>query len=87
MHTDEYEISLSRELAVCESTIKRIKVFFALMEKKHGKTTAQFVEEYEGGKLKRHEDDFKAWWNNYESLKQWEELQRQYEEAFQMMKI
>ena len=87
MHTDEYEISLSRELAVCKSTIKKIKEFFALMERKHGKTTAQFVEEYDSGKLTDNPEDYTAWRNNYESLKTWEDLQRQYEELFRMMKI
>jgi hypothetical protein len=30
MHTDEYEISLSRELAVCKSAIKKIREFLPL---------------------------------------------------------
>jgi len=86
MHTDEYEISLSRELAVCKSTIKKIKEFFAIMERKHNKTTAQFVEEYDKGKLTDNQEDYAAWRNNYESLKTWEDLQRQYEELFRLMK-
>jgi len=87
MHTDEYEISLSRELAVCKSSIKKIKEFFAIMERKHNKTTTQFVEEYDSGKLAGSRDEYEPWRNNYESLKRWEELERQYEEAFRMMKI
>ena len=87
MHTDEYEISLSRELSVCKNTIKRIKEFFALMERKHNKTTEQFIKEHDSGKLAGHEIDFEAWRNNYESLKKWEELERQYQEVFQKMKI
>ncbi len=86
MHTDEYEISLSRELAVCKSSIKKIKEFFAIMERKHGKTTTQFVEEYDGGKLTDNQDDYAPWRDNYESLKNWEGLQREYEELFRMMK-
>ncbi len=58
MHTDEYEISLSRELGVCKSSIKKIKKFFAIMERKHGKTTAQFVEEYDSGKLTGNREDY-----------------------------
>jgi hypothetical protein len=87
MHTDEYEISLSRELAVCKSAIKKIKEFFIIMERKHNKTTEQFVEEYDSRKLADSLDDYKPWRNNYESLKRWKELERQYEEAFRMMKI
>ncbi len=87
MHTDEYEISLHRELAVCRSTIKRIKEFFAIMERKHGKTTEQFIEEYDSGKLSGSQEDYEPWRNNYESLKNWEKLQNQYEEMFRLMKI
>ncbi len=87
MHTDEFEISLSRELAVCKSSIKRIKEFFAIMERKHNKNTELFIEEYNSGKLTGNKDDYEAWHNNFESLKRWEELERQYEEAFRMMRI
>ncbi len=87
MHTDEYEISLNRERIVCRSSIKRIREFFAIMERKHKKTTETFVEAYDSGKLSGNEEDFTAWRSNYESLKQWQELERQYEELFQKMKI
>ncbi len=87
MHTDEYEISLHRELTVCKSTIKRIKEFFAIMERKHNKTTEQFVEEYDGGKLSGNEEDYTAWRANYDSLKSWEKLQQEYEELLRLMKI
>ncbi len=86
MHTDEYEISLNRELMVCKSTIRRIKEFFVIMERKHGKTTAQFVKEFDNGTLTGHED-FVTWRNNFDLLKNWEDLQRQYEEMFRIMKI
>ncbi len=87
MHTDEYEISLHRELAVCKNAIKRIKEFFAIMERKHGRTTAQFVAEYDSGKLTGNQEDFGPWRENYESLKKWEDLLLQYEEMFRLMKI
>ncbi len=87
MHTDEYEISLHRELAVCKSTIKRIQEFFAIMERKHARTTEQFVREYDSGKLLGNEEDYRAWRGNYDSLKNWEKLQSEYEEMFRLMKI
>jgi hypothetical protein len=34
MHTDEYEISLYRELAVCKNTIRRIKKSLGILERK-----------------------------------------------------
>ncbi len=87
MHTDEYEISLSRELSVCKSTIKRIREFLAIMERKHHKTTEALIKELQNGEITEITDDFTAWQNNYESLKNWEGLQRQYEEMFRAMKI
>ena len=90
MHTDEFEISLFRELKVCSNTIQRIKKTLGLLERKHKKTTATFIEEYPNGKLSSDTDnksDYAAWWSSYESLKQWQDLERQYQEQFRTMKI
>ncbi len=73
MHTDEFEISLFRELKVCGNTIKRIRKTLDLMEQKHGKTTEAFIEEYRSGKLDhdiKNKDDYLVWGNSYESFKQ-----------------
>jgi len=91
MHTDEFGISLSRELSVCDNTIRRIKKTLGMMERKHNKTTEVFIEELLNGKLSPDHPDYKddctAWRNTYDSLKQWEGLKQQYQEAFRMMKI
>ncbi len=90
MHTDEFEISLSRELNVCSNTILRIRKSLSLMEEKHKKRTEIFMEEYRNGKLTAdisNSDDYAAWWSSCESLKQWQELERQYQEQFHTMKI
>ncbi len=90
MHTDEFEISLSRELNVCKNTIQRIRKSLGLLERKHNKTTEDFMQELLNNKLTgqpEYKDDYDAWQSSYESLKRWEELERQYREAFQMMKI
>ncbi len=90
MHTDEFEISHSRELKVCSNTIHRIRKSLSLMEKKHKKSTEIFMEEYRSGKLTadiNNNDDYAAWWSSCESLKQWQKLEQQYQEQFQTMKI
>ena len=90
MHTDEFEISLARELSVCKNTIQRIKKSLGLLERKHNKTTEAFIQELKAGTLNVHselKDDYEAWQNSYESLRRWEELEKQYEEAYRMMKI
>ncbi len=90
MHTDEFEISLFRELKVCTNTIQRIKKSLSLMEGKHKKSTKIFMEEYGNGKLSvdtDNKEDYAAWWSSCESLKQWQDLEKQYQEQFRAMKI
>ncbi len=90
MHTDEFEISLSRELSVCKNTIQRIQKTLGILERKHNKTTEVFMHELLNNTLTGHpeyKDDYDAWQSSYDSLKKWEELERQYREAFRMMKI
>ena len=90
MHTDEYELSLSRELSVCRSTIKRIHKTLELLEQKHNRTTEAFMEEVTTGRLQEDpdlKDDYEAWKSSYESLKKWEELEKQYIEVYKSLKI
>ena len=90
MHVDEYEISLAREIKVCENTIKRIRKTLGLMEQKHHKTTEVFIEEFRKGSLAAdtaNQDDYRAWNDTFESLKRWLDLEQQYREQFRIMKI
>jgi hypothetical protein len=90
LHTDDFEISLSRELNVCKNTIQRIKKSLGILERKHNKTTEVFIQELLNKTLTgqvEYKEDYEAWQSSYESLKKWEELERQYQEAFRMMKI
>jgi hypothetical protein len=90
MHTDEYEISLSRELGVCRNAIKRIGKTLELLEQKHGRTTEAFMDDVRTGKLRDDpdlKDDYGAWQSSYESLKKWEELEKQYIKIFNSLKI
>ncbi|HTG01569.1 MAG TPA: hypothetical protein VK654_13395 [Nitrospirota bacterium] len=90
MHTDEFEISLHRELKVCGGTIQRIKKSLLLLEQKHGKTTEDFIKELESGTLvpdSDTQDDYAAWQDTYDSLKRWQALERQYQQQLGIMKI
>jgi hypothetical protein len=90
MHTDEFEISLSRELSVCKNTIMSIKKTLSVLERKHNKTTEVFMEELRRGNpsaTRADEGDSAAWRDSYAALKHWEDLERQYHDAYRMMKI
>ncbi len=89
MHSDDFEISLLRELKICGNTIKRINKTLALLEQKHHKPTDTFIDEYRAGSLNGvpdNKDDYSAWESSYESLMQWQNLERQYQEQLRIMK-
>ncbi len=90
MRNDEFEISPLRDLKICGNAIKRIVEFLNMMERKHKKNTASFIEEYQNGTLDKEsefKDDYTAWESSYESLKQWQDLERKYQEQLRIMKI
>lgn len=85
MHTDEYGITLSREVNICNKKLKAIERILAKMESKYKMKTEVFIEEYkkaEGWNNK----DFDKWKENYEALKLWRERKRQYDEIYQKMR-
>ena len=86
MHTDEYEISLARELKVCESTIRKATRFLASMNTKYGLETELFIEQYNSGALGKSKE-FNAWADSYKALQEWETRRQQYEELLRTMKI
>lgn len=86
MHTDEYEISLARELNVCESAIRQATRFLASMNTKYDLETTAFIEKYNAGTLGKSRD-FDAWADSYRALQEWEKRRDQYEELFHTMKI
>jgi hypothetical protein len=86
---DEYEISLSRELNICKNAIHRIRKSLGILERKHNKTTEVFMHELLNNTLacvSEHKLDYDAWQDTYESLKKWEELERQYREEIRKIK-
>ncbi len=87
MHTDEYEISLSRELAVCRREVNCIRRSLGVREKRHAMKTEAFVEKFTSGKTGKDNPEFDEWMKEYEALMRWEGLLRQYEYALRMMKI
>ncbi len=86
MHTDEYEISLDRELKVCESAIRQATRFLASMNAKYDLETRSFIEKYKAGALGKSRE-FNAWADSYRALQEWETRRDQYEELLRTMKI
>ena len=87
MHTDEYEISLSRELHVCEKKIERISKTLAGIETKYGMKTEAFVVEVGRENTFVQKEDYQRWITEFEALKKWEALRDQYAALLRLMKI
>jgi len=86
MHIDEYEISLARELKICESAIRKATRFFSSMNTKYGLETVSFIEKYNSGALGKSRE-FNSWADKYKALQEWEKRRNQYEELLRMLKI
>jgi len=87
MHTDEYEISLARELQSCEKMIEKIRKTLVRLERKYKITTEDFVRRVEGGETTGYGSDLISWMEEYEALKKWEASRGQYAVLLRRMKI
>jgi hypothetical protein len=87
MHTDEYEISLSRELNVCRKKVDALQKKLSFMEKKFNMLTGTFLKDFNDAKIDTHNNDFISWFNDCDALRKWQESLKQYEEIFFSMKI
>jgi hypothetical protein len=87
MRTDEYEISLNKEINVCKRMILRLKKKLAAIEKKYNKHGDILIKELESRNENDCREDCREWKDNYEALKRWEEKLLQYEELYGSDKI
>lgn len=86
MNTDEYQISLAREITVCNNIIARTARKLARLEKKYSMTTAEFVQR---AKEKSGVDtaERRRWLQEYETLLTWQQRLREYEEALSTIRL
>jgi hypothetical protein len=87
MHTDEYEIALSRELDICRKKVNALEKKLFRMEKKFSMSSEAFVKDFNEANMPAHSSDFVSWFNDCHALRQWQERLKQYEEIFCSMKI
>ncbi len=87
MRTDEYEISIYREIDVCKRMIIGLKNTLAVIENKHNQSSNIFSKEHESGTDHGCKEDCREWKDNYDALKRWEEKLAQYEKLYRSDKI
>lgn len=87
MHTDEYEIALSREVGVCKSHVRNYQRVLDKMETRYGMTSAAFRERYGSAPSSKDNPEFRTWFKACEAINTWEARLREYENAYRLMKI
>jgi hypothetical protein len=85
MHTDEYEISLGREIALCRKRVRQLQDSLARREKRCGMTTAAFLKAVAGGGL-FDQQSMQGWNQEYQELQYWQKMLTEYEEARESLK-
>ncbi|MEW6502038.1 MAG: hypothetical protein ACOY8P_00400 [Thermodesulfobacteriota bacterium] len=83
LRTDEYTISISREIVVCKNMIAKATEQLARLEKRHGRLTAEVVA---GNDTIPHGPERTAWIETHAGLLAWRKRLREYEEAYHRLK-
>ena len=85
MHTDEYEISLGREIAFCRKRVRQLKDSLERREKQYGMTTAAFLQALEEGCLSEPHPN-QSWKQEYQELHYWQKTLTEYQEVLESLK-
>jgi hypothetical protein len=86
MHTDEYEISLGREVSLCRRMIKRLRDALSEREKQYGMTTEAFFAVLEEGRSAGESRIFRSWQEDHKELQIWQQRLSDYEKVLQSLK-
>ena len=87
MHTDEYEISLAREINVCKRVIQQTETKLAERRQRFAMDLPQARKAVAEGRLIVETQELAEWSDDFEALPQWEQRLEQYHEALAIMRI
>jgi hypothetical protein len=87
MDTDEYEISLAREINVCKRVIKEAESKLAARVQRFGMDFPQVAQAVAEGRLMIDQRELGAWSDDFEALPQWRQRLEQYYEALALMRV
>ncbi|MHB8067892.1 MAG: hypothetical protein ACYDIC_08340 [Desulfobaccales bacterium] len=85
MHTDEYEISIGREIALCRRMVRQLKDSLERREEQCGMTTEAFLKALKEGCLSA-QHPIQSWNKEYQELQYWQKILTEYEEALESLK-
>jgi hypothetical protein len=86
MHTDEYEISLLKEVAVCSSYILSLRETLQQLERKYRRTSDEVEKETRCPPALLDDRDRVRWDDTCRTLASWEKRKAEYEELHHQMK-
>ena len=87
MHTDEYEISLAREVNHCQQVVKKIELAMEKRHKRCGMDFAGAAQAVAEGRLTMKSKEMMEWQEDVEALPIWEQRLKEYREALTMMRV
>lgn len=87
MHTDEYEISINREVNHHQHVVKKIKLDLEKRQQKYGMDYAEAVKSATEGILDISKKELAKWQEDVEALPIWEQRLEEYRKALAMMRI
>jgi hypothetical protein len=85
MHTDEYEISIGREISLCRKMIRKLEKSLGKLERQYGMTTAAFLRALEEGRLSARLP-IQRWNLEYRELQLWQKRLTAYEDGLESLK-
>jgi hypothetical protein len=85
MHTDEYEISIGREIALCRKMVRKLKDSLTRREQQCGMTTAAFLQALED-RCQSEQHPLQSWNQEYQRLQHWQKMLAEYEKALESLK-
>lgn len=81
MQTDEYEISISREIKICREFIGKLSTKLSGFEEKYGAQTTDAL--FKSPPVNIQGDDLKKWQQAYEALRDWQQRLTDYQQAYE----
>lgn len=87
MHTDEYEISLAREINHCERVVRKTRQKLEKRRLRYGLDYAGAAAAATAGRLSIGARDLAAWREDIEALPVWEQRLEEYRQALAVMRI
>jgi hypothetical protein len=84
MHTDEFEISIGREITFCRKRVRRLQDSLERREKQYGMTTEAFLQALKEGCLSE-QHPIQSWNKEYQELQYWQKTLIEYEKALESL--